>query len=123
MSERQPHTPETGRAADSGHRTASGWLIAVRYGIPAAMIIGGVILAFLGSGDQGIEGFAMAVGGGLAVLLLNILYRVGVQGEAEREQEDAARAYYSEHGEWPPDQPAVPPSSQSDFRKFQRESE
>ncbi|HWF74806.1 MAG TPA: hypothetical protein VG186_15755 [Solirubrobacteraceae bacterium] len=79
------------------------WLIVVRYGIPAAMIIGGVLLAVLGSGDQGIEGFAMAVGGGLAVLLLNTLYRIGVQGESERAQEDAARDYYAEHGRWPPD--------------------
>jgi hypothetical protein len=92
MSENEPHP-----------QRPSGWLIAVRYGIPAAMFIGGILLAVLGSGDQGIEGFAMAVGGALSVLLLNTLYRVGVQGEAERDQEDAARAYYAEHGRWPPD--------------------
>jgi hypothetical protein len=103
MSAQDPHASGTIHAADSSRRRPSGWLIAVRYGIPAAMIIGGFALAFLGSGDQGIEGFAMAVGGGLSVLLLNALYRVGVQGEAEREQEDAARAYYAKHGEWPPD--------------------
>jgi hypothetical protein len=73
----------------------------VRYGIPAAMIVGGIVLAIVGSGDQGIEGFAMAVGGGLSVFLLNALYRVGVQGETEREREDDARAYYAEHGRWP----------------------
>jgi hypothetical protein len=67
------------------------------------MIIGGVVLALVGSGDQGIEGFAMAVGGGLSVLLLNTLYRIGVQGESERDAEDAARAYYAEHGRWPPE--------------------
>ena len=79
----------------------SRWLLGVRYGIPAAMILGGVVLGVVGSGDQGIEGFAMAVGGGLSVFLLNALYRVGVRGEAEREQEDRARAYYAEHGMWP----------------------
>jgi hypothetical protein len=82
-------------------RRSSPWLIGVRYGIPAAMIIGGIVLAVVGSGDQGIEGAAMAVGGGLSVFLLNVLYRVGVQGESERAQEDAARAYYAEHGRWP----------------------
>ena len=76
-------------------------LLGVRYGIPAAMILGGIVLALVGSGDQGIEGFAMAVGGGLSVFLLNALYRVGVRGEAERAQEDQARAYYAEHGVWP----------------------
>jgi hypothetical protein len=98
------HDPNTaGPVADSSARRTSPWLIGVRYGIPAAMIIGGILLAVIGAGDQGIEGFAMAVGGGLSVLLLNILYRVGVQGESEREREDAARAYYAEHGAWPPD--------------------
>lgn len=43
----------------------------------------------------------MAVGGGLSVLLLNTLYRIGVQGEREREQEEDAREYYAEHGVWP----------------------
>jgi hypothetical protein len=76
-------------------------LAAVRYGIPAAMILGGVVLALVGSGDQGIEGFAMAVGGGLSVFLLNALYRIGVTGEDERAQEEAARRYYAEHGRWP----------------------
>jgi hypothetical protein len=103
MSEHERNPPEAGRAADSSSRRPSGWLIAVRYGIPAAMIIGGFVLAFVGAGDQAIEGCAMAVGGGLSVLLLNTLYRVGVNGEAERAQEDAARAYYTEHGRWPPD--------------------
>jgi hypothetical protein len=65
------------------------------------MIAGGIVLAVVGSGDQGIEGFAMAVGGGLSVFLLNALYRVGVQGEAEREREEEARAYYGKHGKWP----------------------
>jgi hypothetical protein len=101
MAEQEPSPSDTIDAADSSRRRSSRWLSGVRYGIPAAMITGGVVLALVGTGDQGIEGFAMAVGGGLSVFLLNVLYRVGVQGEAEREQEDAARAYYAEHGVWP----------------------
>jgi hypothetical protein len=93
----QPAEPRVSQEA----KRPSYVLIGVRYGIPAAMIIGGVVLAVVGSGEAGIEGFAMAVGGGLSVLLLNVLYRVGVQGEHEREEEDAARAYYSKHGVWP----------------------
>jgi hypothetical protein len=103
MTQRTPDPSEVGHGAQASRRRTSGWLIAVRYGLPAAMILAGVPLALLGSGDQGIEGFAMAVGGGLSVLLLNTLYRIGVQGEAERDQEDAARAYYAEHGRWPPE--------------------
>ena len=101
MDEQQPNPRTAVHTADTRPRRSSGWLIAIRYGIPAAMIAGGIVLALAGSGDQGIEGFAMAVGGGLSVFLLNALYRIGVQGEAERAQEDAARAYYAEHGKWP----------------------
>jgi hypothetical protein len=103
MSEQEPPSSETGPTAEVSDGRPSRWLVAVRYGIPAAMVTGGVVLAVVGSGDQGIEGFAMAVGGGLSVLLLNVLYRVGVRGEAEREQEEDARRYYTEHGVWPPE--------------------
>lgn len=78
-------------------------LLVVRYGIPAAMIIAGVVAAFVASGEAKVEGFAGGVGAGLSVLLLNVLFRMGVQGEAERDQEEAARAYYAKHGVWESD--------------------
>lgn len=43
----------------------------------------------------------MLVGAGLSVALLNLLYRVGVQGDRERESEDDARRYFDRHGRWP----------------------
>jgi hypothetical protein len=93
-------------SSSEGSARTSGWLVTVRYGIPAALITGGVVLAFVGTGEAKVEGFAGGVGAGLSVLLLNALYRVGVKGESEREQEDAAREYYAQHGEWPPDSPS-----------------
>jgi hypothetical protein len=51
----------------------------------------------------GVDGFAMAVGGGLAVLLINLLFRLGVSGDLERQREEEARRYFDEHGEWPED--------------------
>jgi len=38
------------------------------------------------------------------VLLLNVLFRIGVQGEQERDREDEARAYFTKHGRWPDEQ-------------------
>jgi hypothetical protein len=73
----------------------------VRYGIPALLIIGGLVVLAAVGGDTGLEGWALFTGAGLSVLLLNVLFRVGVQGEAERAREDDARAYFDEHGEWP----------------------
>jgi hypothetical protein len=78
-------------------------LYAVRYGIGAVMVIAGVVLLATSPAGFGVDGFAMAVGGGLSVLLINGLYRLGVSGDREREQEEQARRYLEEHGEWPED--------------------
>jgi hypothetical protein len=43
----------------------------------------------------------MAVGGGLSVLMINFLFRLGVSGDREREAEERARRYFDEHGRWP----------------------
>src|SRR5579875_1203175 len=77
----------------------------VRYGIAAIMIVAGIVLLIVSPGGFGTEGFAMAVGGGLSVLLLNWLFRLGVSGDREREQEEAARAYLERHGHWPDEEP------------------
>lgn len=76
-------------------------MFAVRYGLGVALVIAGLVLAALNPGGYGIDGFAMAVGGGLSVLLINFLFRLGVSGDLEREQEEAARRYLDEHGVWP----------------------
>jgi hypothetical protein len=49
----------------------------------------------------GVEGGALLVAAGLSVWLLNLLYRIGVKGDRERDDEDRARAYFDEHGRWP----------------------
>ena len=43
------------------------------------------------------------MGAGLAVLLLNVLYRYGATGDQERQDEDDAREYFGKHGRWPDD--------------------
>jgi hypothetical protein len=76
-------------------------LIAVRYGLPGAVVLAGVLVLILNHSLNGIEGFAMFVGAAGAILLLNVLYRVGVSGDIERDEEAAARDYLDEHGHWP----------------------
>lgn len=80
-------------------------MIFVRYGIGAVMILGGIVTVIVNPGGFGVDGFGMAVGGGLAVLLLNYLYRLGVSGDLEREREEEARRYLDEHGVWPDEDP------------------
>jgi hypothetical protein len=92
---------ETGQ----GEAHTSTGLAIVRYGIGSVMVLGGVVMLVVSPGGLGVDGFAMAVGGGLSVLMLNFLYRLGVSGDRERVREEEARQYFDDHGEWPPDEP------------------
>jgi hypothetical protein len=75
----------------------------VRYGLPAGLVLAGFVLLIAAPDSTRYEGFAMCVGAGLALFLLNWLFRLGATGDKEREQEDAAREYLAEHGRWPDD--------------------
>jgi hypothetical protein len=79
----------------------------VRTWLPVAIIVAGVVVAAAtGFSETGLEGGALLVSAGLSVWLINLLYRVGVRGDRERDAEDRARAYFAEHGRWPDeDQP------------------
>jgi hypothetical protein len=72
---------------------------AIRYGIPLVLLIAGlVVTATLGGGPVA---FALFFSAATAVLLLNVLYRIGVEGDKERDREEAAREYFDKHGHWP----------------------
>ena len=73
-------------------------LAAIRYGIPAALFIAGIVV---GAVAGSVAGAALFFSAASAVLLLNVLYRIGVQGDKERDREDEARAYFDKHGRWP----------------------
>jgi hypothetical protein len=72
-----------------------------RWGLPVAICLGGVTLIALNPDRNGLEGGLLIVSAGLSVWLLNWLYRVGVAGERERDEEDRAREYFDRHGRWP----------------------
>ena len=80
-------------------------VLIVRYGLGAVMILGGVVMLIISPAGLGFDGFAMAVGGGLSVVLFNVLFRLGLSSESDREEEEQARVYFDEHGEWPEDKP------------------
>jgi len=80
-------------------------LIAVRYVLPAVVVLGGILVMAIGGNADALEGGGAIVGAGLSIALLNILFRVGVQGEEERQREDYARVFFDEHGYWPDERP------------------
>ena len=73
----------------------------IRYGLPALLVVAGFVILFVADGAVRWEGWAMCVGSGLAILLLNELFRLGVRGDKERDAEEAARDYLTKHGHWP----------------------
>jgi hypothetical protein len=82
-------------------------LLSVRYGVPAVLVLLGVLCLFLAPDGTEAEGFALFTGAGVSVLLLNVLHRMGVSGEDDRDREEAARDYFSQHGRWPDEAPAA----------------
>lgn len=72
------------------------------------MVAAGIVLLILNPGGFGVDGFALAVGGGLSVLMINWLFRLGVSSDLEREEEERARQYLEEHGYWPDEEPPPP---------------
>lgn len=85
-------------------------MFAVRYLLPLAIFLAGVVVLIFEPGVDGWHGFFTATGAALSVLLLNWLFRVGVAGDRERQDEEDARTYFTEHGHWP-DEPGDPPAT------------
>lgn len=77
------------------------WLFLVRYGIGGALVLAGIVLLVINPSGIGVDGFAMGAGSGLSVIMINVLFRLGVSGDREREAEEQARRYFDEHGAWP----------------------
>jgi hypothetical protein len=75
-------------------------LLAIRYGIPLVLLVAGVIVSAT-AGGVGLAAGALFISAGSAVLLLNVLYRIGVEGDKERDREESAREFFDKHGRWP----------------------
>lgn len=74
-------------------------LIAVRYGIPAGSVLAGFIVLGLG-GPSALDGGLSLIACGAAILMISLFYRATVD-DRERDEEQAAREFYSRHGFWP----------------------
>ena len=91
-----PHAPTAGTEA-----VAHPWAMrTIRYILPGAVVLAGIAVMALGS-ETDLEGGGGIVSAGLAIYLINWLFRAGTSGDREREAEDAARDYFDAHGRWP----------------------
>ena len=83
-------------------------LTVVRYVVPGVIVLAGILALILIDSINGLEGFALGIGVAGSILLLNVLYRVGVSGDDERDREAEARDFYDAHGRWPDEEPGPP---------------
>ncbi|HEX8648786.1 MAG TPA: hypothetical protein VF715_17955 [Thermoleophilaceae bacterium] len=84
-------------------------LVGVRYVLPALIVVAGLVVILAGGGDgSALHGGLGIVGGGIAVWLLSLFYRVGASGELERDAEEDARLYFDRHGRWPEEDERLP---------------
>jgi hypothetical protein len=76
----------------------------VRFWLPLTITVIGVLLivtGFIRDDINWVESGCVMTGAGLSVWLLNFLYLVSVRGEKDRDEELAAREYFTKHGRWP----------------------
>ena len=82
----------------------SNLLLFVRYGMPALIVVGGIVALAVNPSHTAAEGAGGIVGAGLAVWALNWFFRQGADGDIERGVEEAARDHYAVNGVWPSDE-------------------
>jgi hypothetical protein len=73
----------------------------VRYGLPGAIALAGLVLAIAGTSDAAVGAGVTLIGVALLVVVLNLLMRLGIASARDREREDDARRYFDRHGHWP----------------------
>ncbi|HZU61299.1 MAG TPA: hypothetical protein VE983_10055 [Solirubrobacteraceae bacterium] len=79
-------------------------LTTIRWLLPLAIAVGGIVAVVLGHARASSPTAAAGVGliiVALIVALINWLFRMSVQSNRDREQEEEARDYFDRHGRWP----------------------
>ena len=80
-------------------------LFLVRWALPALVVLAGFVVLVVRRDTIGVEAWALLVGAGLSIWLLNFLYRLSISGDRDRDDEARARRYLDEHGHWPDEEP------------------
>jgi hypothetical protein len=82
-------------------------LFSMRYLIPAVVCLAGlVIVAIAGPANYGPDALAALFGAGGAIYLMNKFMRMGIEGDGDRDVEEARRLFLDRYGRWPDEVPA-----------------
>ncbi len=91
-------------------------IAAVRYAVPALLCVAGVVVFALVSPAMRLDALVVLIAAGLSTFLFNQLVRVGITGDGERDDEEAARLFMDRYRMWPDEVPDgwVPPDGEPD---------
>ena len=78
-------------------------LVLLRYVVPAGLLVAGVVILVVADPSTRYDGFGLCWGAAFALFVFAQLIRLNTSGADDRDREEAARDYYSQHGRWPND--------------------
>lgn len=74
--------------------------------LPLSLAVIGVLAIIAGHAKTPLAGAGVVLlGVAVMVWLLNLMFRLSVESNAEREVEERAREYFDAHGRWPDEEP------------------
>jgi hypothetical protein len=77
-------------------------LTATRVWLPVGLALVGFVLAVIGHGKTNLAAVGVClILVALTVWLINLLYRLSVSSNRDREREEEARNYFERYGHWP----------------------
>lgn len=80
-------------------------LYLTRTALPLAVVLVGFVVLVVRRDMLGMEAFALLLGAGASIWLVNFLLRLSISGDRVRDEEDRARAFFDRHGHWPDEPP------------------
>jgi len=69
--------------------------------VPVAIVLAGVVVIVIGSGSTSTPFGVVLVGVGLLVFLVDVLARLSISSQYDRDREQQAREEFLRHGRWP----------------------
>ncbi len=80
-------------------------LTATRVWLPAGIALAGVVAIILGHGHTTLASAGVVLlGAALIVWMINWLFRMSIDSNRDREEEERAREYFDRTGRWPEDE-------------------
>ena len=73
--------------------------------LPLGIAVAGVVAIVLGHGRTALAAAGVVLlGTAVIVWMINWLFRMSIESNRDRVQEEEARRYFDEHGRWPDDE-------------------